>query len=104
MVRFKRLKNDYSRTLLDDVFELFACHSCSSGKVKKFMSGNYTFDSLDTLRKTTPSTGRDGQLFQLISLLPGNTYELKELAGRAEGIVMLKVPIILAMTSQICNG
>ena len=36
---------------------------------------------LDTLSKTTPSTGRGGQFFQLISLLLGNTYQLKELAA-----------------------
>ena len=37
--------------------------------------------TLDTLSKTTPSTGRGGQFFQLTSLLPGNAYELKELAA-----------------------
>ena len=36
---------------------------------------------VDTLSKTTPSTGRGGQFFQLITLLPGNTYQLKELAA-----------------------
>ena len=36
---------------------------------------------LDTSSKTTPSTGRGDQFFQLISLLPGNTYQLKELAA-----------------------
>ena len=36
---------------------------------------------LDTLSKTTPSAGRGGQPFQLISLLLGNTYQLKGLAA-----------------------
>ena len=36
---------------------------------------------IDTLSKTTPLTGRGGQFFQLISLLLGNTYQLKELAA-----------------------
>ena len=72
--------------------------------MKKFMLGNCTFVSLDTLSKMTPSTGSDGQFFQLISLLPGNTCQLIELSGRVEDIVMLKVPIILATTSNICSG
>ena len=40
----------------------------------------------DTLSKTTPSTRRGGQLFQLTSLLPDNTYQLKKTGGH----VMLK--------------
>ena len=35
----------------------------------------------DTLNKTTSSTGRDDQLVQLTSLLPGNIYQLRELAA-----------------------
>ena len=35
---------------------------------------------LGTLSKTTPSTGRGGQFFQLIDFSPSNTYQLKELA------------------------
>ena len=30
--------------------------------------------------KTTPSAGRGGQFIQLISMSPGSTYQLKELA------------------------
>ena len=37
-------------------------------------------NTLGTLSNRTPSTGRGGQLFQLISLSPGNTNQLKELA------------------------
>ena len=37
--------------------------------------------TIGTLSKATLSTGRGGQFFQLISLLPGNTYQLKELAA-----------------------
>ena len=36
--------------------------------------------SLETLSNTMPSTERGGQFFRLISLSPGNTYQLKELA------------------------
>ena len=42
--------------------------------------GEVDISTLDTLSKTTRSTGRGGQFFQFISLLPGNTYQLKELA------------------------
>ena len=43
--------------------------------------GHPVLELLDTLSKTTPSTGRGGQFFQLISLLPGNTYQLKKLVA-----------------------
>ena len=36
-----------------------------------------------TLSKTTSSTGCSGQFFQLTSLLPGNTYQLKELVAKS---------------------
>ena len=50
----------------------------TKGVERKLVS---VFKILDTLSKITPSTGRCGQFFQLISLLPGNTYQLKELAA-----------------------
>ena len=34
---------------------------------------------LGTLNNTTPSTERGGQFFQLISLSPGNTYEIERI-------------------------
>ena len=37
--------------------------------------------TLGTLSNTTHPTGRGGQFSQLISLSPGNTYQLKELAA-----------------------
>ena len=46
-----------------------------------YVSADVREPLIDTLSKTTPSTGRGGQFFQLISLLLGNTYELKELAA-----------------------
>ena len=36
---------------------------------------------IGTLSNTTPSTGPGDQFFQLISLPPDNTYQLKELAA-----------------------
>ena len=37
--------------------------------------------ALGTLSNTMPSAGRGGQFLQLISLSPGNNYQLKELAA-----------------------
>ena len=46
------------------------------------------------LSNTTPSTGRGGQLIQLISLSPGNIYKLKDWSPRrVEGVVLLKVAV-----------
>ena len=40
--------------------------------------GSCVPDLLVTSSNPTPSTGHGGQFFQLISLSPGNTYQLKE--------------------------
>ena len=59
-----------------------------------------------TLSKTMPSTGRGGQFFQLISLSPGNTYQLKNWPPRrVESVVLLKVSIIFSvkLENQVNN-
>ena len=79
------------------------CTICSGGELPQFLRGilgntqGMTFmtqaaETIGTLSKTTPSTGRGGQFFQLTGFSSGNTYQLKELATHhVEGVVLLKV-------------
>ena len=71
------------KTKLSEFCDIFGLENLIKGSTCDTI--RYTSTSIDviinTLSKTTPSTGRGGQFFQLISLLPGNTYQLKELAA-----------------------
>ena len=56
-------------------------NTVDGGSYRPFPGEGGLTTTLGTLRNTTPSTRRGGQFIQLISLSPGNTYQLKKLAA-----------------------